>query len=187
MYPIDLSGKHAVVMGVANHRSLSWAIAQQLHKAGAALCLTYQGERLKSMVEELAATAPGALVLECDVTRVVSFMLDDARREILHSKLDGFAVAIQRRYRDLGKAGHHTSDVRDAQATLPPLFLGRAGREDFRIDDDGRLAFRTGVILEQCDEQSQTFVHLRRCQADPVILVHRVDHVVDQLLHQRIA
>ena len=69
MVTVDLSGKHALVMGVANHRSLSWAIAQHLHRAGAALCLTYAGERLKSMVEELAATIPGALVLECDVTR----------------------------------------------------------------------------------------------------------------------
>lgn len=69
MYAIDLSGKHALVMGVANHRSLSWAIAQNLSKAGAALCLTYAGERLKSMVEELAVNIPGTLVLECDVTR----------------------------------------------------------------------------------------------------------------------
>jgi enoyl-[acyl-carrier protein] reductase I len=69
MYSIDLSGKHALVMGVANHRSLSWAIAQCLHRAGASLCLTYQGERLKSMVEELGATLPGTMLLECDVTR----------------------------------------------------------------------------------------------------------------------
>jgi enoyl-[acyl-carrier protein] reductase I len=69
MYAIDLSGKHALVMGVANHRSLSWAIARSLHQAGASVCLTYAGERLKSTVEELAATTPGTLVLECDVTR----------------------------------------------------------------------------------------------------------------------
>ena len=69
MYSIDLSGRHALIMGVANHRSLSWAIARCLHQAGARLCLTYAGERLKSMVEELAAETPGALVLECDVTR----------------------------------------------------------------------------------------------------------------------
>jgi len=69
MVAIDLSGTNALVMGVANHRSLSWAIAQSLHQAGARLCLTYAGERLKSMVEELAATVPGTLVLECDVTR----------------------------------------------------------------------------------------------------------------------
>ena len=69
MYAIDLKGRHALVMGVANHRSLSWAIAKCLHQAGASLCLTYAGDRLKSMVEELAAETPGALVLECDVTR----------------------------------------------------------------------------------------------------------------------
>lgn len=40
MYGIDLTGKHALVMGVANHRSLSWAIADALHQAGASLCLT---------------------------------------------------------------------------------------------------------------------------------------------------
>ena len=68
MYPIDLSGRHALVLGVANHRSLAWAIAQSLHKAGATLCLTYAGERLLKGVEELAATLPGTLVLSCDVT-----------------------------------------------------------------------------------------------------------------------
>jgi len=69
MVTIDLNGRNALVMGVANHRSLAWAIAQQLHRAGARLCLTYAGERLKSSVEELAATLPGTLTLECDVTR----------------------------------------------------------------------------------------------------------------------
>jgi enoyl-[acyl-carrier protein] reductase I len=69
MVTIDLNGRNALVMGVANHRSLAWAIAQQLHRAGARLCLTYAGERLKASVEELAATLPGTLTLECDVTR----------------------------------------------------------------------------------------------------------------------
>jgi enoyl-[acyl-carrier protein] reductase I len=68
MYTVDLSGRHALVLGVANHRSLAWAIAQQLHKAGASLCLTYAGDRLKPGVEELAATLPGTLVLPCDVS-----------------------------------------------------------------------------------------------------------------------
>jgi enoyl-[acyl-carrier protein] reductase I len=56
-------------MGVANHRSLSWGIAQMLHRAGARLCLTYQGERLKSMVEGLVKDLPGIELAECDVTR----------------------------------------------------------------------------------------------------------------------
>src|SRR5437867_3578496 len=68
MYPIDLSGKHALVLGVANHRSLAWAFTRALHKAGASLCLTYAGERLQKGVEELAATIPGAVVVPCDVT-----------------------------------------------------------------------------------------------------------------------
>jgi enoyl-[acyl-carrier protein] reductase I len=72
MYTIDLTNRRALVMGVANHRSLSWAIAQSLSQAGATLCLTYAGERLKSTVEELAATIPGTLVLECDVTNDAS-------------------------------------------------------------------------------------------------------------------
>jgi len=68
MYGIDLSGKHALVMGVANHRSLAWAIADQLHQAGATLCLTYASERFKSMVEDVAKDRPNVLLLECDVT-----------------------------------------------------------------------------------------------------------------------
>jgi len=70
-------------MGVANHRSLAWAIAQALHQAGARLCLTYAGERLKDMVGELAATLPGTLLLECDVTRDASI---DAVRSRLESE-----------------------------------------------------------------------------------------------------
>jgi len=68
MYGIDLSGRHALVMGVANHRSLSWAIAQSLHQAGAKLCITCASDRLRSGVDELAQTV-GALVLPCDVTK----------------------------------------------------------------------------------------------------------------------
>jgi len=83
MVSIDLKGRSALVMGVANHRSLAWAIAQTLHQAGARLCLTYAGERLKDMVGELAATLPGTLLLECDVTRDASI---DAVRSRLESE-----------------------------------------------------------------------------------------------------
>jgi enoyl-[acyl-carrier protein] reductase I len=69
MVTIDLTGKHALVMGVANHRSLSWAIADKLHQAGADLCLTYANERFKGMVEEVVADRPRVTLLECDVTK----------------------------------------------------------------------------------------------------------------------
>jgi enoyl-[acyl-carrier protein] reductase I len=80
MYSIDLRGKHALVMGVANHRSLSWAIAQCLSQAGARICLTYASERLKPVVEELAATLPHAFTTECDVTK--DYEIDEVARKI---------------------------------------------------------------------------------------------------------
>ena len=64
----NLSGKHGLIVGVANKRSISWAIAQAAASAGARLALTYQGERLAENVQELAATLDSALVLPCDVT-----------------------------------------------------------------------------------------------------------------------
>src|SRR5688572_17928807 len=65
-----LENKRGIVFGVANKRSIAWAIAQAWHKAGAKLAFTYQGERLKDNVAELAGTfGTDALILPCDVTR----------------------------------------------------------------------------------------------------------------------
>jgi enoyl-[acyl-carrier protein] reductase I len=65
-----LAGKTGIVFGVANKRSIAWAIAQAWHKAGARLAFTYQGERLKENVEDLAgAFGADTLILECDVAR----------------------------------------------------------------------------------------------------------------------
>jgi enoyl-[acyl-carrier protein] reductase I len=65
-----LAGKLGIVFGVANKRSIAWAIAQAWHKAGAKLAFTYQGERLKENVEELAGTfGSDTPILPCDVTR----------------------------------------------------------------------------------------------------------------------
>jgi enoyl-[acyl-carrier protein] reductase I len=66
----SLAGKFGIVFGVANRRSIAWAIAQAWHQEGARLAFTYQGERLKENVEELAgAFGADALVLPCDVTK----------------------------------------------------------------------------------------------------------------------
>jgi enoyl-[acyl-carrier protein] reductase I len=65
-----LDGKVAIVFGVANKRSIAWAIAQAWSQAGARLAFTYQGERLKENVEELAGTfGPDTLILPCDVAK----------------------------------------------------------------------------------------------------------------------
>ena len=63
-----LAGSTGVVFGVANRRSIAWGIAQALSAAGMRLAFTYQGDRLKENVQELAATLSGSLVLPCDVT-----------------------------------------------------------------------------------------------------------------------
>jgi enoyl-[acyl-carrier protein] reductase I len=65
-----LAGKIGLVAGVANKRSIAWAIAQAWHKAGATLVFTFLGERLKENVAELAGTFGGdTLILPCDVTK----------------------------------------------------------------------------------------------------------------------
>src|SRR6266487_3617955 len=67
---MPLAGKLGIVFGVANKRSIAWAIAQAWHKAGARLAFTYQGDRLKENVEELAGTfGADTLILPCDVTK----------------------------------------------------------------------------------------------------------------------
>ena len=69
MYPIDLSGRNAVVFGVANQRSIAWNIANILDRAGASIVLTYQNERFKEPVGKLAATLRDGSTVECDVSR----------------------------------------------------------------------------------------------------------------------
>jgi enoyl-[acyl-carrier protein] reductase I len=64
----ELTGKHGLVVGVANKRSIAWAIARAAAEAGARIALTYQGERLEENVRELAAALDDPLVLPCDVT-----------------------------------------------------------------------------------------------------------------------
>ena len=60
-------GKQALILGVANKRSIAWAIAKRLHDEGAELAFTFQGERIEKGVRELADSVGAKLVTECDV------------------------------------------------------------------------------------------------------------------------
>jgi enoyl-[acyl-carrier protein] reductase I len=60
-------GKRGLIMGVANKRSIAWAIAQQLAEGGGSLAFTYQGERIEKSVRELAESVSSPLITECDV------------------------------------------------------------------------------------------------------------------------
>lgn len=63
-----MQGRNAVVFGVANKRSIAWAIAQSLSNAGAKLAITYQNERLKQEAHDLITALPGAEAFQCDVS-----------------------------------------------------------------------------------------------------------------------
>ena len=64
----DLQAKTGLIVGIANKRSIAWAIAQACSSAGARLAVTYQGERLEENVRELSAGLNQPLILPCDVT-----------------------------------------------------------------------------------------------------------------------
>ena len=77
------AGKRALVLGVANKRSIAWAIARRLAEGGAQVAFTFQGERIEKGVRELAESVSSPLVTELDVR-------DDA--------------AIDRVFREVGEA-----------------------------------------------------------------------------------
>jgi enoyl-[acyl-carrier protein] reductase I len=65
--PGPFEGKTGLVLGVANRRSIAWAIAKRLAEGGARLAFTYQGERIEKNVRELAEQVDSPLVTACDV------------------------------------------------------------------------------------------------------------------------
>ena len=118
MTTIDLTGKTALIAGVANQRSLAWAIAESLADAGARLIITYQGERLRKNVTELAATRPGTQMLACDVgSDVEIYALFQRIGTLTGGKLDIMvhSIAFARRedldgdFRKTSREGWHTA------------------------------------------------------------------------------
>ncbi len=63
-----MKGKRGLVMGVANERSIAWGVADALHKAGAELAFTYQGDAFKKRVTPLVAPLNPAALIDCDVS-----------------------------------------------------------------------------------------------------------------------
>src|SRR5918993_4283019 len=77
----DLTGKTGLIVGVANKRSIAWAIADAAARAGARLAITYQAERLEENVRELAAGLADPLIMPLDVT-------DDAQIDAVFAQID---------------------------------------------------------------------------------------------------
>jgi enoyl-[acyl-carrier protein] reductase I len=83
-----LENKIGMIFGVANKRSIAWACARSCATHGAKMAFTYQGERLKENVEELAATLTDSLVVPCDVTNQADVDAAFASVKSKYGKLD---------------------------------------------------------------------------------------------------
>ena len=112
----DLSGKHGLVVGCANKRSISWAIAQAAAAAGARLALTYQGERLEENVRDLAAKLEQPLVMPLDVAS--------------DQQIADLAASLDREFGGLDFFVHGAAFAPQAELSNPFV---QTSREGFRI------------------------------------------------------
>jgi len=112
----DLAGKHGLIVGVANKRSISWAIAQAAAAAGARLALTYPSERLEENVRELAAALERPVLLPCDVAS------DD--------QIGALAASIDAEFGGLDFFVHGAAFAPPAELSSPFV---QTSREGFRI------------------------------------------------------
>ncbi len=112
-----LEGKKALIAGIANHRSIGWAMAQALAREGAQLVFTYQ-ERMEKYVKELAEKIPGTPTILCDVqddTQIDSAFAQTG--ELFDGKLDIFIHSVafappqelENPFIDTTRAGFHTA------------------------------------------------------------------------------
>jgi enoyl-[acyl-carrier protein] reductase I len=117
---IDMKGKTAVVFGLANKRSIAWAICQKLSEAGATLAICYQSERLQKEAETLAADlGPNTRIFQCDVAYDEQIDSVFAQLAEAYGKIDTLV---------------HSIGFAPADAIKNDFLLTK--REDFRIAHD---------------------------------------------------
>ncbi len=111
-----LSGKRALIVGVANERSIAWGIAQAMHREGAELAFTYAGDKLRERVEPLAASIGSRIVLPLDVTsdEQIAAVFESLRAE--WGQLDILVHAVAFAPREALAGGFTDSTSREAFA-----------------------------------------------------------------------
>jgi enoyl-[acyl-carrier protein] reductase I len=137
-----LTGKRALIVGVATDRSIAWGIAQAMHREGAELAFTYLNDRLKERVEPLAQSLGASLILPLDVTNdsEIDALFDRLKAEWGHFDILVHAVAFAPREALAGGFVESTSreafriahDISSYSLTAlargaRPLMAGRAG------------------------------------------------------------
>jgi enoyl-[acyl-carrier protein] reductase I len=115
-----LADKRALIVGVASERSIAWGIAKAMHRQGAQLAFTYQGDKLAERVQKLAAEVDSDIVLPLDVT-------DDAQ-------IDAVFAALGTHWGQLDTIVHAVAYAPREQ--LAGSYLDAIDREGFRIAHD---------------------------------------------------
>src|SRR6476469_9404260 len=115
-----LSGKRALIVGVASDRSIAWGIAQAMHREGAELAFSYVNDKMKERVEPLAQSLGSQLTMPLDVTVDAQ---TDAAFERLRSEWGGLDIVV------------HAVAYAPREA-LTGTFLEATSREGFRIAHD---------------------------------------------------
>lgn len=108
-----LTGKNIVVMGVANDRSIAWAIAQSLAAQGANLVFTYESERVEKRVSKLADTILNAMILPCNVT--------------VDEEIDQLAVYLREKFGTIHGIVHSIAFAKTEELTGLYTHTSRAG------------------------------------------------------------
>jgi enoyl-[acyl-carrier protein] reductase I len=113
-----MAGKKGLIMGVANDRSIAWAISKSAHAQGAQLAFTYQGEALQKRVTPLAQSIGSDIILPCDVTDEASV---DATFNAVRAKwgtLDFVVHAIAYSDKDELKGGYVNTTAENFTRTM---------------------------------------------------------------------
>jgi enoyl-[acyl-carrier protein] reductase I len=129
-----LAGKRAVIVGLASTRSIAWGIAQAMRREGAELAFSYQGDKLKARVEEMARELGSDLALPLDVG-------DDAQIDAFFSSLsgrwDGFDILVH-------SVAFAPADQLDGR------YLDAVSREGFKVAHD-ISSYSLAALAKKCE------------------------------------
>ncbi|HEC13582.1 MAG TPA: enoyl-ACP reductase [Acidiferrobacteraceae bacterium] len=140
-----LTGKRALIVGIASERSIAWGVAKAMHREGAELAYTYQNDKLKTRVEKVAAHTQSDVILPCDVS-------DDNQIDTVFKNLDNYWDGLDIIVHSVAFA---------PREELDGLYLDAVTREGFRAAHEissysfaalakagrGMMADRNGAML----------------------------------------
>ena len=114
---VNLRGRTALVLGIANRWSIAYAIAEQLHMHGVRLAVTYQNERVRDEVQKLTSVWPETLLMPCELTdeAQVQTVFAHIQKEfgqlnyLIHCIAYADRADLQGAFREVSRQGFHTA------------------------------------------------------------------------------